>query len=80
MMWTRRFWIDATERAIRTGAQMLIGLSAGAALNVLVIDWVGFVGLILGAMLLSYATSLVSTELTKSSSASLVEAKLDGGK
>lgn len=79
MLWKKQFWIDSTERAIKTGCQMLIGLSAGSALNLLTIDYPAMAGMVGGAVVLSYATSIISSEITKTPSASLVEGKTEGG-
>lgn len=74
-MFTKRFWQDATERAVKTAAQVIVTLGVGGALNILTIDWEATIGLSLGGALLSYATSIVSAGVTKHDSPSLVEAK-----
>lgn len=60
-MWTRKFWIAATERAIKTAAQALLGLWIGqSVVNLWDINFKQAVGVAIGAMILSYLTSLVS--------------------
>lgn len=73
MIWTMTFWKDATERAIKTFAQVILALGAAGALNAFQIDWVTVLGIGLGAMLLSYASSIVTAEIRKSDTASLVK-------
>ena len=69
-MFNKVFWLESTERAVKTLAQFIIG-SAGA-LNVFTVDWRTNIGLALGGALLSYATSIVSAGVTKEHSPSLV--------
>lgn len=66
MIFTISFWKQATERAVKTFAQTALALLGAGALNVLTVDWVQVVGVSLGATLLSYLTSIVSVEITKS--------------
>lgn len=73
MIWTKAFWQDATERAIKTLAQVILALGAAGALNAFEVDWITVAGIGLGAALLSYASSIVSAEIRKSGSASLVK-------
>ena len=73
MIWTSAFWKDATERAIKTLAQVILALGAAGALNAFQVDWYTVAGIGLGAELLSYATSIVSAEISKTSTASLVK-------
>lgn len=71
-MFSRDFWIAATERAAKTAAQVFLALAGATVFNVLTADWLALVGVTVGAALLSYATSLVSAEATKSGTPSLV--------
>jgi len=73
MIWTKEFWMDATERAIKTFAQVILALGVAGALNAFAVDWVTVLGIGLGAVLLSYASSIVSAEIRKTSSASLIK-------
>lgn len=62
-MFTVQFWKEATERALKTFAQFIVVLGAAGTLNVFAIDWKTNLGLALGGMLLSYATSIVSANI-----------------
>lgn len=60
-LWTGRFWKAAAERAVRTTAQTLLALWAGAGpLDAFHIAWTDALGVSLGAALLSLLTSLVA--------------------
>lgn len=72
-MFSANFWKDATERALKTFAQFFVVLGGAGALNVFTLDWKTNLGLSLGGALLSYATSIVSVEIGKSKTASLVK-------
>ena len=71
-MFNKVFWLEATERAIKTLAQFVIVLGAAGSLNVFTVDWQTNIGLALGGALLSYATSIVSAGVSKNHSPSLV--------
>lgn len=77
-MFTKTFWKDSTERAVKTAAQVIVTLGVGGALNILTVDWQATLGLAAGAAVLSYATSLLSAGVTKQDSPSLVDAKPKG--
>lgn len=64
-MFTKKFWMEATERALKTFAQVLLVTAGGAAFNVFTADWTALLGLSAGAMVLSYATSIISSGLGK---------------
>ena len=73
-MFTKKFWIEASERALKTFAQFILVLGAAGTLNVFTVDWKTNIGLALGGALLSYATSLVSANIgPDKGSPSLVE-------
>lgn len=73
-MWTKRFWLDAFERAIRTGAQIVaVGWPVSAAIattNWTLLGWTA-----LGAAGLSLVMSLAGSKTGDPTSASLVPAK-----
>lgn len=73
-MWTRTWWKDATERAVKSGAQaVVLSWALGdQLLNALAIDWQAAAGFAAGGALLSYLTSLASMLRGSASSASLV--------
>lgn len=73
-MFTKKFWIEATERALKTFAQFILVLGTAGTFNVFNVDWSTNLGLALGGALLSYATSIVSAGLgPDKGSPSLVE-------
>ncbi|MGB3707591.1 holin [Gordonia sp. (in: high G+C Gram-positive bacteria)] len=59
-MFTRRFWSDAVERAVKTGAQTLAAMFA-VGVTVLSIDWTDALAVSGTAMMLSVLTSIAST-------------------
>ena len=73
MMWTKAFWMDATERAIKTFAQVILALGVAGALDAFAVDWMTVLGIGLGGVLLSYASSITTAEIRKSGTASLVK-------
>ena len=73
MIWSKDFWKDATERAIKTFAQVILTLGAAGALNAFQVDWWTVLGVGIGATLLSYASSIVTAEIRKTDTASLVK-------
>tara|TARA_R110000803_G_scaffold112322_1_gene180676 strand:- start:1018 stop:1239 length:222 start_codon:yes stop_codon:yes gene_type:complete len=63
-MFTKEFWKEAGERAIKTLAQTFLALAAAEGIfDVFVSDWQAVVGTSIGAGLLSLATSIVSIKL-----------------
>ena len=73
-MFTKKFWVEASERALKTFAQFILVLGAAGSLNVFDVDWMTNLGLALGGALLSYATSIVSAGIgPDKGSPSLVE-------
>ena len=72
-IFTKTFWAEATERAIKTAAQTFLALDAGETFNLLTIDWLNMFGVAGGAAFLSYATSIVSASVTKRPSPSLIK-------
>lgn len=74
-MFTVTFWKHATERAVKTLAQVVLSLQGAAALNVLEVDWAQTFGVAGGAVLLSYATSIMSAGVKKDDSPDLLANK-----
>lgn len=78
-MWTKEFWRDAAERAVKTFSQIILALAIGTGSlldspdKFLSLDW----GMILSVSLigagLSVCMSVVSSYTNKKGSASLVE-------
>jgi len=72
-MFTKEFWKETLERAVKTFAQFILVLGGAEAFNVFELDWQTNLGLALGGVLMSIATSIVSAGVTKSDSPSLVK-------
>jgi hypothetical protein len=74
-MWSRQWWKESTERAVKSAAQaVVLSWALGdQLLNALSIDWQAAAGFAGGGALLSYLTSLASTAFGSSSSASVVD-------
>lgn len=72
-MWSKAFWMDATERAVKTFAQVILALGVAGALDAFEVDWMKVLGVALGAVILSFASSIVSAEIRKTPTASLVK-------
>ena len=73
MVYTAQFWKDATERAIKTFAQFVIVLFTADAFDLFSLDWQQTGGAALAALVVSYATSIVSAQIGDKGTASLVE-------
>jgi hypothetical protein len=72
-MFTKTFWVDATERALSTAAQAALLALGGGSLNVLTADWQVVGGFALGGAVLSYLKSIVAARLTGTPDGSLVK-------
>lgn len=73
MMFTKAFWIQASERALKTVAQTFLAMvAAQSVFDALSADWQTLIGVSVGAGLLSYATSIVSAEVGNHGDPSLV--------
>lgn len=71
-MFAKEFWKLATERAVKSAAQALIGLFTLEQFNVLEADWELAGGVAAGAAVLSYLTSLISSGVGKPNDPSVV--------
>jgi hypothetical protein len=66
-MWTKQFWKDAAERAIKTFAQALVAVFAvSQATTVLNVDWKAALATAGTAVVVSLLTSIVSGVATSS--------------
>lgn len=73
-MFTRRFWVAAAERAVKSFAQGVVLYFGGdVVLNAWTADWPTAGGIGLGAAALSVLTSMGSTKVSDSASPSLVK-------
>ena len=73
-MFTKLFWKDAFERALKTVAQTLVTLwlTSDAVFNILTVDWGQAFGVAAGAGLLSLLMSVASAAKAGTDTASLV--------
>lgn len=72
-MWTKHFWKDAMERAIKTTAQTAAGLMTADGLGIVDVDWCG-VGSVSGlAFVLSILTSIGSAPIGANGSPSILK-------
>lgn len=61
-MWTRVFWLNALERAVKTAAQSLVAVVGVAQAGLLSIDWRSTLSVVGAAVLASICTSIGSVE------------------
>lgn len=71
-MFTKSFWKQTAERAMKSAAQGLLGLWALDGFNVLHADWELAGGVAAGAAVLSVLTSIVSLPFGEPASPSAV--------
>lgn len=73
-MFTKLFWKDASERAVKTVAQTLLTLwlTSEAVFNILTVDWQQAFGVAVGAGVLSVLMSVASAAKAGTDTASLV--------
>lgn len=71
-MWAARFWKDAAERAAKSAAQALVIYLGAGVFSIWGTDWKAAGGIAGSAALLSVLTSLLSSKVGDSTSASLV--------
>lgn len=70
---SREFWQQVGERALKTVAQAFLAMTAAQVIfDAFKADWQTMAGVSLGAGLISVATSIVSAEIGKKGSPSLV--------
>jgi Putative lactococcus lactis phage r1t holin len=75
MIYTKDFWVQATERAIKTFAQFIVVLFTAEAFDMLTLDWQQTGLAALAGVVVSYATSIVSANIGEKGSPSLVSDK-----
>lgn len=60
-LFTRQFWIEAADRAIKSAAQgVILGLGLGEGLNAFEVDWQLGLGFAAGGAVLSLLTSIAN--------------------
>lgn len=70
-MWTKIFWIDAADRAIRTFAQALLAtITVGDA--VYHVDWAAGLGIAATAAIASLLTSVATSKVGDAGTAAIV--------
>ncbi len=72
-MWTTKFWTEALERAVKSGAQAALLFFGADKLDVLNVDWTTAASLVAGAAVLSVLTSIVSANIGPKETPSLVD-------
>jgi orotate phosphoribosyltransferase len=71
-MFTRTFWLSASERALKTGAQVLVVFLGADVVNAFAVDYERAAGIALGGVVVSYLTSVVSAPAGDTGTPSLV--------
>ena len=64
MLWTANFWKGATERAIKTFAQVLAGYFVAGTTGIVGFDWVAALSVAGAATVASLLTSMGNAEFT----------------
>lgn len=72
-MWTKDFWVDALERAVKTFAQAAVATISANAMGVLDVDWLAVLSVAALAGVISIFTSVASAPLSTRGTASLVQ-------
>ena len=70
-MFTKNFWQDTVERAIRTAAQALLALWATEVSGVLEVDWIQALSVSTFAVIMSVLMSIAATNRGNVDTASL---------
>lgn len=71
-MFTKMFWSDAAERAIKTVAQTMVAMLTAGATGLLAVDWVNLLSVAGLAGFVSVLTSIGSAAKAGTDTASLV--------
>jgi hypothetical protein len=73
-MFTKHFWMDAAERAVKTFFQVFLAVAIEERVfNAFELDWQQMLGIGVGAALISVATSVVSSRVGSHESASIID-------
>lgn len=77
-MFTKAFWLDLSERAVKTAAQsVILGLGLGEGFNLFDVDPMLALGFAGGGALLSALTSIASISLTSTGTAQAIVGTYD---
>jgi cell division GTPase FtsZ len=71
-MFTKAFWKDAAERAIKTFAQVFVASGIGMGTGLFEADWLAGFSLSLSAAVISVLTSVASAGVREKGTASLI--------
>jgi len=74
-MWSKAFWLDGGERALKTAAQVAVSFLVIGTTGVLDVDWVQVASVSAVAALASILTSIASERVGDPKSASLVKSE-----
>lgn len=72
-MRTKKFWIDALERAASTAAQAAIAMIGMDQFNAIQADWKAIAGTALGAAILSILKAMAASRVGSHENASLIQ-------
>ncbi|GAB2026096.1 hypothetical protein OfM1_21690 [Lactovum odontotermitis] len=70
---TKKFWEDLMERAIRTFCQSLIAVGLAGASDLISVDWINALSVAALATIISALTSIASSNVGDSGTASLIK-------
>jgi hypothetical protein len=76
-MFDSRFWIAASERAVKTFAQSLLALIGTGAVGIMDLDWLQMLGISVTATLMSVLTSVVSANFGSNPGPSLADETIE---
>lgn len=76
-MFDQRFWIAASERAIKTFAQALLALIGTGMVGVLELDWLQMFSVAITATIVSVLTSIVSANFGPNPGPSLADETIE---
>ena len=71
-MFTKKFWKDVAERAVKTAGQSLLAILGAAGVSLLTVSWPGVLAAVALATLLSVLSSIVTNLGSKTDTASVV--------
>jgi hypothetical protein len=71
-MFTKAFWKDAAERAVKTAGQTFLALVGAGTVGLFHLPWANIGEGVAGAVVLSVVTSLISSGVGSNTNASVV--------